>query len=214
MGGEVEFDEREGGGEERERRKKKRVSPPPPRLKGKRKKGGGLEKKTSRTVRDPQPVFELRLDRQLLQPPVDLRPPAVHQHRSNADARQQHEVVDNARFQRSVDHRRATVLDDDRLPSEALEVREGLGENGDAVEGGVGLDLEAFFFGGERRGLGREERKKESERGRKGERGFWRPAFAALDISKAALFATRCRGQMSPFRHPAFTILMSLLCLL
>ena len=72
----------------------------------------------------------------------------MHQHRSNADARQQHEVVDNARFQRSVDHRRATVLDDDRLPSEALEVREGLGENGDAVEGGVGLDLEAFFFWG------------------------------------------------------------------
>ena len=205
---------REGGGREREG-KKSEFPPPPPATREKEKRGGGLEKKTSRTVRDPQPVFELRLDRQLLQPPVDLRPPAVHQHRSNADARQQHEVVDNARFQRSVDHRRATVLDDDRLPSEALEVREGLGENGDAVEGGVGLDLEAFFFGGGSVGVWVEKRgKKESERGRKGERGFWRPAFAALRFSKAALFATRCRGQMSPFRHPAFTILMSLLCLL
>ena len=94
------------------------------------------------TVRDPQPVLELRLDRQLLQPPVDLGAAPVHQHGPDPDAREQNQIVDHAGLERGVDHRRAAVLDDDRLAAEALEVGEGLGEHGDAVEGGVGLVCE------------------------------------------------------------------------
>lgn len=48
------------------------------------------------TIGDAQAVFELRLDADFVEPVVDLRAAAVHQHRPDAHARQQHQILDHA----------------------------------------------------------------------------------------------------------------------
>ena len=91
------------------------------------------------TVCDAQPVFKRGLNAQLLQPVVDLGAAAVDQHGPDADAGQQDEVGDDARFEGGVDHRSTTVFHHHRFAVEALQVGQGFGQDGDAVQGGVGL---------------------------------------------------------------------------
>ena len=96
---------------------------------------------------DAQPVFEVGLDAHFAQPRVDLRAAAVHEHGLDADAGEQHEVVDDACLERRVLHGRAAVLDDDRAAAELLQVGQRLGEDRDAVEvgGARGLHGSAFW---------------------------------------------------------------------
>jgi hypothetical protein len=70
---------------------------------------------------------------------VDLRTATVHDHRIHADELEQHDIARETFFQFRVGHGVATVLDDDGLVEEALDVGQGFREGmGLLCGGGVG----------------------------------------------------------------------------
>src|SRR5919204_2769263 len=82
-------------------------------------------------VGDPKSADELHRQPEALHVGGDLGPAAVHHDRVQADVLEQHDVAGELLAQRRVLHRRAAVLDDDRLAVELPDVRERLEEGAD-----------------------------------------------------------------------------------
>uniref|UniRef100_A0A8R7QUF1 Uncharacterized protein n=1 Tax=Triticum urartu TaxID=4572 RepID=A0A8R7QUF1_TRIUA len=85
-------------------------------------------------VGDAEAVAELRLDADALQPGVDLRAAAVHEHGAQADAGEQDQVADHRRLQLRRLHGRAAVLDHHRLALEPLDEGERLRQDVHAAQ--------------------------------------------------------------------------------
>ena len=73
-------------------------------------------------VADPQPVDELHRQPEPLHVAGDLRAAAVDDDRVHSDVLEQHDIAREVLAQRLVDHRRAAVLDHDRLAVELPDV--------------------------------------------------------------------------------------------
>jgi hypothetical protein len=72
---------------------------------------------------------ELGLDAQSIQHLVDLWPPAMNDHRVQADVLEQYDVLRESLLERRVRHRVAAVLDDDRLAPKCSDVGQCLDED-------------------------------------------------------------------------------------
>src|SRR5919198_5065750 len=84
-------------------------------------------------VADAQAADELDRQPEALHVARDLRAAAVHDDRVQADVLQQHDVASELLAQRRVLHRRAAVLDDDRLAVELPDVRKRLEKGPDVA---------------------------------------------------------------------------------
>jgi hypothetical protein len=74
-------------------------------------------------IRNAQPVDELHRQLEPLHVARDLRSAAVHDHRIHPDVLEQHHVTRKLLLEPRVGHRRAAVLDHDRLAVKLADVR-------------------------------------------------------------------------------------------
>ncbi len=91
-------------------------------------------------VGDAHALAELAVDAHRLEQVADLRSATVHDHRIHADQLEHHDVARETGLELGLGHRVATVLDDDRLVVEALDVGQRLREDLRFEQRGGGLD--------------------------------------------------------------------------